>query len=234
MLSAPVGREAEWERLLTRLKARKPALVLIAGPTGSGRTTLLDALAAAAPELDYSVIGGQGVMTVDQTTRSSDLRRIVASVLGASLKSEPPAGGFLRLIMGLFFRSANDEKTVTGLLETKAPAILAIDGYAPGRSMSVWFAERLVPRVLRSGAPIVVLVADKLESMVGLREAAAETIELGPLSRDAVEARLRAATADLIPPLSDSELAAYCDAVAYDLSLLTPLDEVLSALRPEA
>ena len=59
--------------------------------------------------------------------------------------------------------------------------------------MSAWFADRLLPRVLRSEAPILVFVADNLESMVGLRDVAAETIELRPVSRDAVEEHLRAA-----------------------------------------
>jgi energy-coupling factor transporter ATP-binding protein EcfA2 len=232
MLSAPLGRAAEWERLLARLKARKPALVLIAGPPGSGRTTLLDALATAGPELGYSVIGGRGMVAVDRTTRPSDLRRIIASELGAQPKSPPMPRGFLQRIAARLFRP-NDEKVVLGLLKTKAPAILAIDGYAPGRGMSEWFADRLMPRIVRSGAPILVLVADRIESMAGLRDAATETIELGPVSRDAVQERLRAAGAGLDPPLSDGELAAYCDAVADDLGLLTPLEEVLSTLRPE-
>jgi nucleoside-triphosphatase THEP1 len=237
ILTAPVGRQAEWERLLAELKARKPALVLVAGPPGSGRTTLLVAIAVAARELGYSVIGGQEAVTVDRTTRSSDLRRIVTSMLGATAepvtKSQPSAPSFLRLIVGFLFRRASEERAILRLLEARAPTILAIDGYAPSRGMSAWFANRLLPRVLRSAAPVLVLVADNLESMTDLRESATDTIELQPVSRDAVEEHLRAAGADLRPPLSGSELAGYCDAVADDLSLLQPLEEVLSVLRPE-
>ena len=115
MLSAPAGRVAEWDRLLARLKARKAALVLIAGRPGSGRTTLLVAIAAAGRELGCSVIGGQDAVTVDRTMRPSDLRRIVASVLGATVKAptknEPATHGFLRLIAGLFFRPSSDKKS---------------------------------------------------------------------------------------------------------------------------
>lgn len=238
MVSAPVGREREWDRLLARLKTRKPALVLIAGAQGSGRTTLLVALTAAGRELGFSVIGGQDAVVVDQATRPSDLRRIVGSVLGAEAKapakSEPAAGGFLRQAASWLSGSAGDENAILEMLQAKAPAILAIDGYAPSRAMSAWFAGRLVPRILRSGAPILVLVADQPKSMADLNEAATETIELQPVSHQAVEEYLRAAGSGLQPPLSDSELAAYCEAVENDLSLLTPLQEVLSVLRPEA
>lgn len=237
VLSAPVGREGEWERLLARLNAREPALVLIAGPPGIGRTTLLTAVASAGRELGYSVIGGQDAVPMDQTTRPSDLQRIVASVLGvtatAPAKSEPTSRGFGRRLADLF-GLASSENAILSMLKARAPAILAIDGYAPSRVMSRWFTDKLIPGVLRSGAPILVLIADQIESMAPLRGAATDVIKLQPVSREAVEAHLRAAGHGLQPPLSDGELAAYCDAVENDLSLLTPLHEVLSVLGPEA
>jgi len=237
MVSAPTGREAEWQRLLARLQARRPALLLVTGQPGSGRTTLLVTLAAVGPELGYSVIGGQDAVTVDRTTRSSDLRRIVASAPGAAAQvpaeGKPQGRSFLRRIADLFTRPASDEKAITRTLEAMAPAILVVDGYTPSRQMSWWFADRLVPRILRSGSPILVVVADTPDSTTALRGAATETIELRPVSREAVEEQLRAAGHGLEPPVSGSELAAYCEAVTNDLSLLKPLEKILSVLGQE-
>jgi hypothetical protein len=237
MVSAPAGREAEWQRLLARLQARQPALVLVTGQPGSGRTTLLVTLAAVGLELGYSVIDGQDAVTVDHATRSSDLRRIVASAPRAAnqvpAKGKPEGRGLLRRIADLFAGPASDEKAITRTLKAMAPVILAVDGYTPGHQMSAWFADRLVPRILRSGSPILVVVADTPDSTAALRGAVTETIELLPVSREAVEEHLREAGNGLEPPVSDSELAAYCEAVTNDLSLLKPLEKILSVLGQE-
>jgi hypothetical protein len=235
MRDAPLGRETAWHRLVGRLEARQAALILIAGRPGSGRTHLLRAVGEAATTLGYTVIGRDEPVALEPTTRLSDLQRMLAALVGRSNESEAESEqgkvtGRLGEVLDTAAKHAGDERAVFELLEAAVPVVLAIDGFAPSATMATWFASRLMPYILALPLPIVVLVADQLESMTALRNAAAEVIELGPLDHEEVGRRLRAVGADLEPPLSDDELAVYCAAAADDLSLLTPLEEVLSML----
>jgi hypothetical protein len=238
MQGAPVGRAAQWERLMARLEARAPALLLVAGPPGSGRTHLIDAAGRAAHELGYTVIDNGDPVAVEPTTKSSDFRRIVAALLevadeaGRAGKGEP--AGFLRQVADSLIKPGADARAVAQLLQARAPAVLLIDGYAPSAAMSGWFADVLMARLLISSAPpVVVVVADTLEAMKRLPPRAAEILELGPLDREAVASHLRATGAALQPPLTDEEVAAYCDAVAADAGVLGPLEHVLDVLGTE-
>jgi hypothetical protein len=237
MREAPVGRAAQWEPLLARLEAKAPALVLVAGPPGSGRTHLINAAGQAARELGYTVIANGDPVAVEPTTKPSDFRRIVAALLGVADdadragKGEP--AGFLRQVAGSLVKPAADARAVAQLLQARAPAVLLIDGYAPSAATSGWFADVLMPRLLTSTAPVIVMVTDSLEAMSKLRPRATEVIELGPLDREAVAAHLRATGAGLSPPLADGEVAAYCDAIDADIGVLEPLEVVLGVLGTE-
>ena len=238
MRGAPVGREAVWEQLVCQLDRRETSLILIAGLPGSGRTHLLRAVGDAAVTLGYTVTGCDDPITLEPTTMLSDIRRILAALLGAGDESlagsdQAMATGRLREVPDKVAERMGDERAVFELLNAATPVVLAIDGFAPSATLSKWFVDRLMPHVLASPAPIVVLVADQLESTAALRDAAAEVIELGPLDRDAVCRHFRSVGLGMRPPLSDDELAAYCAATADDLSLLTPLEEVLSMLGTE-
>lgn len=235
MRGAPLGRETAWHRLVGRLEARQTALILLAGLPGSGRTHLLRAVGEAATTLGYTVIGRDEPVTLEPTTRLSDLRRMLAALVGGSDESragseQGKVTGRLSEVLDTGAKHTGDEPAVFELLEAAVPVVLAIDGFAPSVTLTKWFIDRLMPHVLASPPPIVVLIADQLESMAALRNDAAEVVELGPLDHEAVGRHLRAVGADLQPPLSDGELAAYCAAATDDLSLLTPLEEVLSML----
>jgi hypothetical protein len=227
---------------MARLEARSPALLLVAGPPGIGRTHLIDAAGRAARGMGYTVIDNGDSVAVEPTTKSSDFRRIVAALLGAADQAADEAGppgkgeaaGLLRHVAGGLIKPAADARAVTRLLQGRAPVVLLIDGYAPSTAMSGWFADALMPRLLASAAPpVIVMVADSLDAMSKLRPRAAEVIELGPLDREAVASHLRAAGASLRPPLTDGEVAAYCDAIAADIGVLEPLEVVLGVLGTE-
>jgi len=235
MRGAPVGRETAWHRLVGRLEARQTALILIAGLPGSGRTHLLRAVGEAATTLGYTVIGSDEPVALEPTVRLSDLRRMLVALVGGSDESKAGSEqgkvtGRLRGALDAAAKRTGDEHAVFELLEAAVPVVLAIDGFAPSATLTTWFIDRLMPHILALPPPIVVLVADQLESMAALRNDAAEVIELGPLDHEVVGRHFRAVGADLQPPLSDDELAAYCAAVTDDLSVLTPLEEVLTML----
>jgi hypothetical protein len=188
--------------------------------------------------LGYTVIGCDEPVTLEPTTRLSDLGRMVTASLGGS--DESKAGSEqgkvttrLSKVLDTPAEHTEDQLAVFEVLEAAVPVVLAIDGCAPSATLTAWFVDRLMPHVLASPPPIIVLVADQLESMAALRNAAAEVIDLGPPDREAIGRHLRAVGAGLRPLLSDDELAAYCAAATDDLSLLTPLEEVLSMLETE-
>jgi len=216
MREAPVGREAAWRRLISQLESRKSGLVLIAGQPGTGRSYLLRAVGDAARDLGFTVIGSNEPMAIDPTMKVRDVRRILAAMLG-----DGDVGG------------GSGKQAVFDFLDQAAPAVLLIDGLMPSTKLSTWFTKHLIPHVLASCGPVIVFVADQLKPMAALCDLAADVIEIGPLDRDAVARHLREAGADLRPPLSDEEVAAYCDAVTQDVGLLTPLDMVLSVLAED-
>lgn len=213
MREAPVGREAAWRRLISQLESRESGLVLIVGQLGTGRTHLLRAAGDAARDLGFTVIGSDEPMAIDPTMRARDIRRILGAMLGDD--------------------HGSGKQTVLDFLDQAAPAVLLIDGLAPSAKLSTWFTRRLVPHVLASSVPVIIIVADQLKPMAALSRLATDVIEIGPLDRDAVARHLREVGADLRPPLSDEEVAAYCDAICQDVGLLSPLGKVLSVLAED-
>jgi nucleoside-triphosphatase THEP1 len=238
MRAAPVGREAAWQRAIGRLQARAAGLVLVVGQPGTGRTHLLRALAEAAPELGYTVIGRDEPLDIDSTMKLNDFRRILTAMTGTdketSARATPAAGGAIRKMVVNAVETARDERAVFDLLDRAAPAVLLVDGFAPSIRLLTWLVGRLIPHVRGGSGPVIIIVADQPEQLARLRDVADDVIEIGPIDRDAVDRHLREVGAALKLPLSDDEVTAYCDAIAKDIGLLTPLTSVLSVLAQDA
>src|SRR6266508_856934 len=169
----------------------------------------------AAEGMGYRAVGCDDPIVLERTTRLIDVRRVRAALLGR--EDDAPGGN-------------EDEQAVFALLDGARPAIVAIDGYSPSTTLAMWFTGRLIPHLHTSQAPLVLVITDRVEALAGLCEIADEVIELGPLDRQEVSRHLRSIGRGLRPPLSDEEVAAYCEAAASDPSVLTALGEVFSVL----
>lgn len=237
-LEAPVVRHAAWMALLAKLEPRTSSVVLIAGSPGSGRTHILRRIGEAARMLEYTTVGCDDGLGIEPTTTLVDIHRILFALLDSETEDAPAnrAGvppGIVRRALGALRESVDYEQAIFGLLARAAPAVMAVDGCSPSPTLADWFITRLIPHFRSSKAPLVLLVADRVEALTWLRDTADEVIELGPLDLDEVGTHLRAIGRGMQQPLNDDEIRAYCEAVAGDLSLLTPLAEVLRVLAAE-
>lgn len=226
--------------MLSRLDAGRSALILVAGPPGSGRSHLAKDVGAAAERRDFRVLGCDTAIVIEETTKLTDLRRVLASLLDVDTSDGddgPAASGTASKAMSVVrhgltsvIQRLNDERAVFDLIDQAAPAMIAIDGYTPGQAFGLWFTSRLVPHVKGSQRPIVLVVIDRLEPLRDLRDAADDVVELGELARDEVRDHVAAIGATITPPLTSEEIEAYCDAAAHEPDMLTALERVLALL----
>jgi AAA ATPase domain len=234
---APIGRSAAWSALLPRLDHPGGSVVVIAGEPGTGRSHLLRAFAEAAHQRGFRTIGCGESAGIDNTTKLTDLARIVDAMLDAQgvTASAPPApgAGMLRNIVNTVATNARAQREIFELIDNAVPIVVGVDGYAPSATLDLWFTTRLVTHLHASGRPATLAVTGHGRALSAMRQVADVTIDLGPLDRDEVTAHLVSLTHDLRPPLSPDELSAYATVAAADPRRLPAFSRVLAAAARE-
>jgi hypothetical protein len=222
-LHLPAGtfRPRELERVLAMLGERRPAVILVTGDPGMGKTSFLSAVRGGAAALGWATAGGEpdGRLVIHPHTRDPEFREAVLAMLPATDKrrlgaevSAPSASGAPELFAAELGRLA--------------PLLVLIDDYRPSPSFAEWFERGFLPAVPRRDASLVVVVAERPGTRP-LEALATETLELGPLESAVVRSALLGMLPPLEPPLSEQELEQYVSA-AKNPVVLASLIRVLS------
>jgi hypothetical protein len=244
------GRDEQLGVLEAALDAARPALVLVTGRVGGGKSTLLHAVRgqaqargwhAAPPDPSPSL-----VVNRDMTPKS------FSESLGAWLRRSAPAvaidagpsldaQGLSREVAGPPRKPAapgerTADREVARLLKRlreAAPVMIAIDGYRPNRAFGRWFASELVPALKESRLPALVVIAHDFELGPELLEHADERLVLGALDEALTERYFRGLAAGMQPPMDEAELREYARAAAERPELLGSLSRVLALAAHE-
>ena len=291
-----VGRERELLSLgkfLSRSDAAAaPALIVVAGPNGMGKSTLLERLRQLAVGRAWHVVPGPSKeLAVTPATTEHTFHEAMCELLGVdarptrtdSLTAEAPPAASSRpsdgtalsplLTQARAFRSGSGSlaKLVQALvpavrsladlrqewearspsapsnpsqgvrhplvehLTAAAPVVLLVDGYRANKEFGQWFVDVFVQDVLRTSAPIVLVVADQSPNLTALKRVAAQSaglaISLGPLSRRALRAHFQTVGRTLQPPMTAPERDHYVEASRDRPHLVRRFTHVLQLAR---
>jgi hypothetical protein len=243
-----IGREHELETLSRVLAARQPALVVIGGSVGMGKSALLGAMRQRADDDGWYLLpGNDEVLEVHEGMSVSSLRGALEGLVayadrGTERKSftdpaapapsdgasQSPRAAVTSLLAGTRLTSASWRyRAVGGLLDSLrqlAPVMIGLDVRMPDRSVWTWLTAKLWPAVRAADVTtvIVAVVVDK-EDERALAGAATTVLHLGPLDVGAVRSYLETVTSALSP----SELDGYAEKIRHDPGLLSSFSRVL-------
>jgi AAA ATPase-like protein len=219
------ARARELAHLHAVLAARRPALVVLAGAPGMGKTTLLETWGARATALGWEVAGGDACHRV-AVTPSTDERGFRAALLAARCETDDGA------------RRARARATVSAPparrraldpllneLARRAPFLVLLDDYCPNPQFAEWFEDGFLPELHRCGAPVVIGAAVRSPQCLGDR--ADRLVVLGKLAAADVHEALASLGGSLRPPLAPHELEIY----ARDARVPAVLDSLMRVLQ---
>jgi hypothetical protein len=250
-----IGREHELEMLSGVLAAREPALVIIGGAVGMGKSALLGAMRQRAGDDGWRLLpDGDEVLEVhegmnvaslqgaleglvagaDRGTEREPFTPLPASVPGDET-SQSPLAAVKSLLAGTRLMPASWRfRAVGGLLDPLrqlAPVMIALDVRTPDRAVLSWLTAKLWPAVRAAGVTtvIVAVVVDK-EDEQALAKAATTVLNVGPLDVRAVRSYLETVTSALPP----GELDGYAEAIRHDPGLLSSFTRLLPLVAAPA
>jgi hypothetical protein len=203
-----VGRKSEQERFSRLLDAAKPALVLVQGAHGCGKTSLMHVLQEQLEtRMDWSSAPqpANWPLAVTPDLYEADFSLRVSQELAISTTEE-------------FSVAKKAPKNMSSLVESLvrlAPLALFIDGFQPNRLFARWFHDIFLPDVKRSGAAILVILADEPKSFVKFDSVGltTEVFALGRLKPKEIRERFQAIDAELGLSISEAELDYYVQVV---------------------
>lgn len=243
------GRDEELARIDAILLRRRPALVIVTAAAESGKTSLLQMVAARSIERGWRAVSGdhEGMLYVSSTTTEESFCERVLTLLGVSPQSDVGTtardrsglnspNSLMDLIreLGEAARGRRGHRSFELLVEQlrRTPVVILIDGYRPNPEFASWFAARFFEGIKDTRAPIVVVVADQLNNVGTLRPFADEVINLGPLSLQAVKKHFELLGRQMVPPPEEPELEVYAQAACEEPAILASLTRTLALARP--
>jgi AAA ATPase domain len=223
------ARARELAHLHAVLAARRPALVVLTGEPGMGKTTLLETWAGRATALGWEVAGGDGCrrLTVGPST---DERAFRAALLAATRASDDDGARLARARATVSAPPAR-RRTLDPLLNElarRAPFLIVLDDYCPNPQFEEWFEDGFLPELRRCGAAVVVGLA--VRGPHHLSDDADRVVALGKLAPAEVHAALASLGASLRPALEPRELEVYLQRARVP----AVLDSLLRVLALEA
>lgn len=225
-------RSRELNRILEILNDRRPAVIVLTGAPGMGKTSLLDAVRTRAARRGWAIAGGgeDSRLAVDPGTRDHQFRRAVLDSFRQPDDSRSIRARREGAVSGPI-RAARVDPFVDELARI-SPVVLLIDDYRPSPTFAEWFEDDFLVAVRACAAPLVVALAPP-DTGRPLDHRATDPIELQPLETEVVRSALLELDAKLDPPLNESELEVYLHEVDTPL-LLDSLTRVLAlAFRHE-
>ena len=239
MTEGPIGRRQVFEEIVGLLDSRGRGLITVAGPPGSGRSTLLRHVCVAARTRGWQVIGGDSDPAgIEASTSMVDVRRRLAALIEddsspttSSAREAIEAGqrSVARLIDWIT-RRVDEDQQVLELVERVTPLLVAIDGYRPNPVFGSWFRRRLIARAASEQTKLVFVIADRAENLKSLQSAAELSIELGPLDADEVRHHFAQQVVRLRPPVDGPEMERYVSEAVAHPSFFDALSAIFEAI----
>jgi len=226
-----VGRDREIAAIDRVLKHRRPALIVVSGEVGVGKTWLLRRVEERAVREGWRTVRlpSGALLGFSADTTSASVIELVRRVpvaphtntadIVARTSGSPPEGP----------RSYD----LVEQLRARAPLLFIIDGYRPSPELNTWFIAA-IEALKQSAATVVVLVAEVSAEVRDLAGLASHVIGLEPLAVDAVRRHFELLAGGLKIELSATELDSYVQAVCQNMGVLEQLTTVLELARPEA
>lgn len=230
-----VGRDRELGQIKAILERRKPALVVMAGETGIGKTSLLREAGLFASRLGWKTVPdvNQQEMTVEpETTEDTFSSRVRKLLKIPAPENFPEAAPDFEVRKVLQHGRYPLFHLLVEQLCHQAPLLLLIDGYRPEASFTGWFTGHFVTEMKKTEAPVVIIVADRPGNVAMLMPFADESISIGPLDPESLRQLLENIGQQLSPPLEKDELYAYLKEVCEKPEILGSLTRVLALARP--
>jgi len=259
-----IGREAELSTAADILAQRAPALIVVAGDTGLGKSAFLREIGARAVADGWSVAGSDetGRLTVTPGTTPAVFERRVREALGLSGsegveasrhvadgvrgRTESTDGRGGDITQALFVKSTRDGSSrpadaawpgLTELmrdLEAHAPILLLIDGYCPSEAFGRTFTNAFRRSLMHSGESLVVIMGEREELLIDVMAVASTVIPFGALDHSHIHEHLEQLSHGLSQPVSEAELERYAHAAARRPEIIGSLSRLLSIDRAAA
>ena len=220
-----IGRKQELTKLDIVLQRHRPAMVVVTGAPGIGKTTLLQVFQSHAVAHGWRTTSSssEGMVRVIMNTTDTTFSEQVSNMLGISADQSFQRG------------TPTDKPSFAEELRLEtvyAPILLLIDGYQPSPEFGQWFTDRFIKELKRTERPVVVVIAERPEAVTKLLPLADETIHLGQLERQAVRQHLESIGRHIVPKIEPKELKKYIEACQKSPELLDSLTRVLRLMEP--
>jgi hypothetical protein len=244
-----VGRDDQLRAFERILDARRPAVVVVTGPVGSGKSRLLRELGVVACAHDWRIVAPPGefafAVTLDATPWSfaGQVQEALVAHAGARAFESNPVLDAYALSRGVAASAVAPPPAPPGADDLAAslidairdlcPALVSVDGFRPNTGFADWCGVQLLPAIRRSGLPILAVLTLETEPELDILPHVDAHLELDRLDEAATERYFREVGRRLSPPMRDAELRAYVRASAARPELVHSLRRVLAlAERP--
>ena len=165
----------------------------------------------------WQVVGGaNSPIDISPISRKRDLRKAIAATDGPAI---PFTGSSTEWILEVLAR--------------RAPILMLIDSYRDGTPVADWFEQRIVPGLLRSGAPVVVVISRPDGDSHGLGSLATDVVELRELDEHEVRVALERLAPLIDPPFDPSELEVYVREARIPATVDSLIRVLALAIPPE-
>jgi hypothetical protein len=247
-----VGRDRELSELEAELRAGSPVLLLLAGETGIGKSSLLQAVRGTArskgwrlvPHLEEALEVNEGFSPAAlelalkhpvSVSGDRDEQQLIAPV---AEEDDQGARGMVAAVHSLLAGTALEAtvrrfttiRSLVDRLRREAPLLLCLDVQTEDPDGLTWWSNEFWPAVAKSRVQVVMIAMADLNGGGTLAEAADQIIRLGPLDTQAVRVHLMKVGGHL----PSDELDKYADEISKDPGLLSSFSRLLPLTKRSA
>jgi AAA ATPase domain len=237
-----IARETELARFDTLLSRGSPALVLVTGDAGTGKSVLVKAVLHRSAAAGWTTAGP---LTVSPDTEDADFTAALRELLGISAETLPGSTVERPEEMLRARESARGEEPTEAriavedrspliiALRRRQPLLIAVDGYRPSPRFHKWLLDIFVHDLFVSAGSVVIVFAERPAAAALIRPRVDEEIRVDAVGRQLLHGQFAILGAALSPPAERPEIDAWVSAVGNDPELIGPLWRALAVAQPE-